>query len=159
MHVNEANILHDLVNWENWLQHHCTTSLLHPSSIWVISSWGDFSHILESKLIINLPWAEDSKELNGNSICGHFLSKPIANLHCSLAAAGDKLDGTVRLILDISAPRRDALNEQIDEEKFACKYSLFDVAIKMVADASINIYMAKIDFNNAVQWEQKTGGC
>ena len=40
-----------------------------------------------------------------NSICGPFSVKPLKPFHCSPVSAVDKPDGSVRLILDMSAPR------------------------------------------------------
>ena len=84
-----------------------------------------------------------------HSICGPFSVKPLTPFHCSPVSAVDKPDGTVRLILDMSAPRGDALNERINTEKFSCRYSLSDDAVKMVPGAGRYADMAKLDIKNA----------
>ena len=45
------------------------------------------------------------RELLEHSICGTFSVKPLTPFHCSPISAVDKPDGTIRLILDMSAPR------------------------------------------------------
>ena len=73
------------------------------------------------------------KELDNHSVVGPFVQFPFAYFHCSPLGAVDKPDGSLRLILDLSAPRGDAVNEHIDKDMFACKYSLFDKAVYIVS--------------------------
>ena len=48
----------------------------------------------------------------------------------------------------MSVPRGDALNDLIDKDTFACKYSQFDDAVKIVVEVGKNSYMAKLDIKN-----------
>ena len=80
------------------------------------------------------------RELLEHSICRPFSVTPLKPFHCSPVSAVDKPDGSVHLILDMSAPRGDALNEQINKGKFSCRYSLFDDAVEMVAGAGRYAY-------------------
>ena len=89
------------------------------------------------------------RELLEHSICGPFSVKPLKPFDCSPVSTVDKPDGSVHLILDMSAPRGDALNERINKERFSCRYSLFDYAVEMVAGAGRYAYMAKLDIKNA----------
>ena len=45
------------------------------------------------------------RELLEHSICWPFSVKPLKPFHCSPVSTVDKPDGSVRLILDMSAPR------------------------------------------------------
>ena len=63
---------------------------------------------------------------------GPFVQPPFEHFHCSPLGAVDKPNGSVRIILDLSAPLGDAVNEHIDKDMLACKYSLFDEAVVIV---------------------------
>ena len=47
---------------------------------------------------------------------GPFVHPPFSYMHCLPLGAVDKPDGSVRLILDLSAPQGDAVNERIDKD-------------------------------------------
>ena len=52
---------------------------------------------------------------------GHT-SSPFPHTHYSPVGAAPKADGSVRLILDLSSPRGDSVNDGISQEVFACTY-------------------------------------
>ena len=90
-----------------------------------------------------------ARELLAGTLHGPFSSPPFPKWHCSPVTAVDKLDGSVRLILDMSSPKGDALNEYIDKDRFACHYSLFDNAVHMVREVGHGCFLAKLDVKNA----------
>ena len=89
------------------------------------------------------------RELSDGSIWGPFTSPPMSPFHCSPVSAAAKPNGSVRLILDMSSPRGDALNEFIDKDRFVCKYSSFDDALRLLIQVGRGAYMAKLDIKNA----------
>ena len=91
------------------------------------------------------------KELANGCISGPYVSPPFVHFHCSPITAVAKPDNSVRLILDMSAPRGDALNEFIDPDKFSCHYSPFDNAVAMIAGLGKGAFMCKLDLKNAFQ--------
>ena len=89
------------------------------------------------------------KELLAGTISGPYHKPPFSEFHCSPVTAADKPDGSARLILDMSSPRGDALNERIDKEQFTCHYSLFDNAVNMIRRVGPRAVLAKLDVKNA----------
>ena len=62
-----------------------------------------------------------------------LVNRSIVPLGCAF-----KKDGTVRLVIDLSQPRVQAINEGIAKEDFAVQYSHFDDATKLVRDMGRN---------------------
>ena len=89
------------------------------------------------------------KELDRGHTVGPFRSPPFQFTHCSPIGSAPKPDGTVRLVLDLSQPRGDAVNEHISKEEFACKYSSFDDAVDLVRALGSGVYMGKLDVKHA----------
>lgn len=73
-----------------------------------------------------------NKELVRGHTSGPFLQPPFFDTHCSPLGSDPKPDGSVRLILDLSSPRGDSVNEGISKEEFSCSYSSFDDAVQLV---------------------------
>ena len=80
---------------------------------------------------------------------GPFAAAPFRTTHCSPIGAVSKPDGSARLILDLSSPRGDAVNEGIDSEQYSVRYSKFDDAIELVRQLGAGAFMAKIDIKHA----------
>ena len=55
----------------------------------------------------------------------------------------------MRLILDLSSPRGDAVNDGISQEDFACVYSKFDDAVNIIRHLGRGAFMAKVDIKHA----------
>ena len=90
------------------------------------------------------------KEVRRGHIAGPFLSPPLPHLHCSPLGGVPKPDGTIRLILNLSAPHNgSSVNEGIDKESYSVKYSHFDEAVDIVRHIGKGTYMAKIDIRHA----------
>ena len=73
------------------------------------------------------------KELSRGHTAGPFPHPPFPFTHCSPIGSAPKPDGSVRLILDLSSPRGDSVNDGISQEDFACVYSKFDDAVSIVS--------------------------
>ena len=99
------------------------------------------------------------KELERGHTVGPFIHPPFPQTHCSPIGAAPKPDGTARLILDLSQPRGDAVNEHISQEEFSCKFSSFDDAVVLVRSLGRGAYMGKIDIKHAFRlcpvWPQQ----
>ena len=72
------------------------------------------------------------RELALGHTVGPFEDPPFRDKHCSPIGSAPKPDGTVRLVLDLSQPRGDAVTEHISKEEFACTYSSFDDAVDII---------------------------
>ena len=61
----------------------------------------------------------------------------------------DPYSSKIRLILDLSQPSCESINEGILEEYCSVKYSSFDAAVDMVKSVGQSAYMAKLDIKHA----------
>ena len=88
-------------------------------------------------------------ELQRGHTAGPFLSPPFTRFHCSPLGAVPKPDSSIRLILNLSSPRGEAINEGISQEKFSVIYSRFDDAVDIVRDIGPSAFMGKLDVKHA----------
>ena len=72
------------------------------------------------------------KELTRGHTSGPFPFPPFTHTHCSPIGSAPKPDGSVRLILDLSSPRGQSVNDGISKEEFSTKYVKFDDAVSIV---------------------------
>ena len=89
------------------------------------------------------------KELNRGHTSGPFPFPPFPHTHCSPIGAAPKPDGSARLILDLSSPRGESVNDGISREEFRCKYSKFDDAVSIVLHLGQGAVLGKIDIKHA----------
>ena len=89
------------------------------------------------------------KELSRGHTSGPFPYPPFAHTHCSPIGSAPKPDGSVRLILDLSSPRGQSVNDGISKEEFTCKYSKFDDAVSIVLHLGRGAFLGKIDIKHA----------
>ena len=89
------------------------------------------------------------KELNRGHTSGPFPFPPFPQTHCSPIGAAPKPDGSARLILDLSSPRGESVNDGISREEFRCKYSKFDDAVSIVLHLGQGAVLGKIDIKHA----------
>lgn len=89
------------------------------------------------------------KELERGHTSGPFRYPPFNNTHCSPLGSAPKPDGSVRLILDLSSPRGDAVNEGINQDEFSCTYTRFDDAVSLLRTRGRGAWMAKADIQHA----------
>ena len=89
------------------------------------------------------------KELNRGHTIGPFVHPPVSPFHSSPLGAVPKKDGSVRLILDLSCPRGESINEGISEEDYSVRYAKFDDAVDLLRDKGYGAYMGKLDVKHA----------
>ena len=89
------------------------------------------------------------KEVSRGHTSGPFAEPPLTPFHCSPLGAVPKKDGTFRIILDLSSPRGQSVNEGISKEQFSVKYSSFDDAVSLVRSFGAYTFMAKLDIKHA----------
>ena len=90
-----------------------------------------------------------SIELQRGHISGPFKDPPWKNIHCSPLGSRIKPDGSHRLILDLSQPIGESVNDGIQKEEFSVKYSGFDTATDLVFNNGVNCLMSKMDIKQA----------
>ena len=90
-----------------------------------------------------------NKELERGHTAGPFLSPPFAHCHISPLGAAPKPDGSCRLILDLSQPSGDSVNDNISKVEFPCNYTHFDAATDLVFRMGRGCYLTKIDIKHA----------
>ena len=90
-----------------------------------------------------------NNELTRGHTAGPFVFPPFPDLHCSPIGAVPKPDGSVRLIMDLSQPRGQSVNEHIDKDEFSVQYTHFDRATDLVLAAGRNCLMSKVDIKHA----------
>ena len=76
-------------------------------------------------------------ELIKGHISGPFSLPPFQTCHCSPLGAVPKSSGEIRLILDLSQPRGNSVNEGILEEFCSVRYSIFDDAVHLQEQCGI----------------------
>ena len=81
-----------------------------------------------------------AKELSRGHTSGPFCFPPLAPFHCSPLGAVPKKDGTFRIILDLSSPRGESVNEGISREEYSVTYSRFDDAVSLVRSLGSSAY-------------------
>ena len=106
------------------------------------SAWDNAAQVTEATV----------KELSRDHIAGPFPTPPLENLHCSPLGAVPKNDNTWRLILDLSSPRGQSVNESISKDDFSVKFTKFDDAVDMVSRLVKGTLMAKIYIKHAFRF-------
>ena len=89
------------------------------------------------------------KEVKRGHTAGPFTTPPFSITHCSPIGAVEKDDHTCRLIMDLSHPLGQSINENIPKEPFSVKYSKFDDAVSMVLQRGRGCFMSKLDIKHA----------
>ena len=90
------------------------------------------------------------KEISQGRIAGPFLSPPFPTLRCSpLALIPKKVPGEFRLVLNLSYPPNNSVNDFIDEQFCTVRYSSIDEAVRMVQDLKPGALLAKADIKSA----------
>ena len=90
-----------------------------------------------------------SKEVERGHISGPFTQPPFPHCHVSPLGAAPKPDGSCRLILDLSQPSGDSVNDNIQKTEFPCNYTHFDAATDLVFRIGRGCYLTKIDIKHA----------
>ena len=89
------------------------------------------------------------KEVERNHTAGPFRTPPFPITHCSPIGAVEKDDGSARIVMDLSRPQGNSINEWISKDEFSVLYSKFDDAVKMVVDMGPGCFMSKLDVKHA----------
>ena len=89
------------------------------------------------------------KEVSRGHTAGPFDTPPWPGLHCSPLGSCEKKDNTRRLIMDLSQPRGQSINEGIDKNQYSVQYTHFDEATKLVRSTGKNCLMSKVDIRHA----------
>ena len=90
-----------------------------------------------------------AKEVQRGHTAGPFSAPPFPITHCSPIGAVEKDDQTCRLVMDLSQPTGESINEFIPKEPFSVRYSKFDDAVRMVLQSGRGCYMSKLDIKHA----------
>ena len=89
------------------------------------------------------------KEVPRGHTAGSFDTLPWPYLHCSPLDSCEKRDNTRRLIIDLSQPRGQSINEGIDKDQYSVQYTHFDEATKLVRLTGKNCLMSKVGIQHA----------
>ena len=117
-----------------------------------------FRGILNEKPLTNNKSARDNpelvsaaiaKEVNRGHTAGPFPHPPFTHCHVSPIGAAPKPDGSCRLILDLSQPSGDSVNDNINKQEFPCNYTHFDAATDLTFRMGRGCYLTKIDIKHA----------
>ena len=73
-----------------------------------------------------------AKELTRGHTAGPFPYPPFPISHISPLGAAPKDDGSYRLVLDLSQPEGQSINDGIDKSEFTTEYTHFDKATEMI---------------------------
>ena len=90
-----------------------------------------------------------NKEVSRGHTAGPFPTPPFPLTHCSPIGAAPKKDGTVRLIMDLSQPHGESINDDISKEEFSFQYSKFDDATDLLMRAGPGSLLCKLDIKHA----------
>ena len=81
---------------------------------------------------------------------GPFAVPPLPNFRINPLSARIKPDGTARLILDLSQPAGDSINDGIDPAEFSCSYTSVEAAIALIFEhGGRGALLAKADIKHA----------
>ena len=89
------------------------------------------------------------KEVDRGHTAGPFDNPPFPINHISPIGAAPKPDGTCRLVLDLSQPKGQSVNENIDKDDFPCQYTHFDAATELVMRMGKGCLLSKVDIKHA----------
>ena len=92
---------------------------------------------------------ELAKEREAGRILGPFTTPPIPNLRCSGLGVVPKKNGKWRVIMHLSAPPGNSINDFIAPEQFQMHYSSVDDAIQLLSLHGQGALMAKVDLKAA----------
>ena len=92
------------------------------------------------------------KELVRRHNAWPFNVPPLQHLHCSLLVAVPKKDGSWCLIIDLSSPKCQSVNEHIPKDAFFVTFNTFDDAVNMVKRLGRGALMGKVDIKHAFRF-------
>ena len=89
------------------------------------------------------------KEVSRGHTAGPFPTPPFPITHISPLGAVPKPDGSIRLIMDLSQPKGESINDFISKDEFPCNYTPFDEATRLVLKTGRGCYLTKVDIKHA----------
>ena len=89
--------------------------------------------------------AELAKECAAGRILGPFHSRPLKNLRCSSIGIVPKKNNKWRMIMHLSAPAGNSINDFISKDDFSLHYTSIDDAVKILLSLGRGARMAKVD--------------
>ena len=93
--------------------------------------------------------AELAKEIDKGSILGPFNDRPLPNLRCPGMGVVPKKNGGWRVIMHLSAPTGNSINDYITPEDYTLHYSTIDDAVRLISQYHTGAMMAKVDLKSA----------
>ena len=90
-----------------------------------------------------------AKEVSRGHTAGPFQTPPFPILHVSPLGAVEKKDTSYHIILDLSSPTGESVNDGIDRLEYSVRYQSFDDAIDLVRALGGGTSMAKVDIKHA----------
>ena len=97
--------------------------------------------------------AELEKEVTAGRVLGPFEHIPMETFRSSGLSAIPKKGGKWRMILHLSAPLGNNVNDGIDKDQFPIQYSTVDEAISLVTSFGAGAVMAKVDLRAAFRMD------
>ena len=89
------------------------------------------------------------KEVESKHTAGPFPTPPFPNFVVSSLGVRPKKTGGARLIMDLSRPFDNSVNDFISKEAFTLRFSNIDEAVALVISTGVGAYMAKMDVKSA----------
>ena len=89
------------------------------------------------------------KEISRGHTAGPFPTPPFPINHISPLGAAPKPDGSIRLIMDLSQPRGNSVNDFISKDEFPCHYTPFDEATRLIMQMGPGCFLTKVDIKHA----------
>ena len=91
-----------------------------------------------------------TNELMENRIAGPFASPPLANFRTSpIGVVPKKEPNKFRMIMDLSSPKGQSVNDGISDDEASVKFNSFDDAVRLVAQLGQGALLAKLDIKSA----------
>ena len=89
------------------------------------------------------------KELKAGHAVGPFKKPPFPNFVVNSLGLRPKKNGGHRIIMDLSQPISDSVNDNINKEEFSLHYATVDDAVKMINQLGQHTQLAKVDIQHA----------
>ena len=89
------------------------------------------------------------KEIESKHTSGPFSSPPFPDFVVSSLGVRPKKTGGARLIMDLSRPFGNSVNDYISKEAFTMRFSNIDEAVALVTLSGVGSFMAKMDVKSA----------
>jgi hypothetical protein len=108
-----------------------------PNSAKNLSSALQHPHIIDAELAMECV------------VFGPFRSRPLTSLHCSGVGVVPEKKNKWRMIMHLSTPAGQSINDYISRDKFSLRYSSIDDAIKLLLSLAKGAIIAKVDLKSA----------